>query len=199
MKTLHQSPTDPDFVQNPYAFYNAARAGGPLQYWADYNMVAAFSHETVQTLLKDRRFGREIPTELASPDPDHLAPFYKVEATSMLADDLNASGALAAVFVFVKQVNVAIEEGGLRSGDKDRVTAALAGVDQVLGVLDPTDWVEEAAEGSDEDAEIDDLVAHRQAAREGRDFAEADRLRDELTTRGIAVEDTPQGPRWKRT
>lgn len=84
MKTLHQSPTDPAFVQNPYPFYDAARTGGPLQYWADYNMVAAFSHETVQTLLKDRRFGREIPTELASPGPDHLAPFHKVEATSML-------------------------------------------------------------------------------------------------------------------
>lgn len=84
MKTLHQSPTDPAFVQNPYPFYGAARAAGPLQYWADYNMVAAFSYEAVQTLLKDRRFGREIPAEMVKPGPDHLAPFYKVEATSML-------------------------------------------------------------------------------------------------------------------
>ncbi len=85
------------------------------------------------------------------------------------------------------------------SGDKARVAAALASVDRVLGVLDPAAWIEEGAESSAEDAEIDDLVAQRQAAREGKDFAEADRLRDELAARGIAVEDTPQGPHWKRS
>ena len=84
MKTLHQSPTDPAFVQNPYPFYDAARVDGPLHFWADYNMVAAFSHEAVHTLLKDRRFGREIPAELATPGADHLASFSKVEANSML-------------------------------------------------------------------------------------------------------------------
>jgi cysteinyl-tRNA synthetase len=123
----------------------------------------------------------------------------ETDFASALADDLNASGALAAVFVFVKQVNVAIEQGSLVSGDKARVAAALEGVDQVLGVLDPDEWGAEGAGGSAEDAEIDDLVAQRQAARESRDFSEADRLRDELASRGIAVEDTPQGPRWKRT
>lgn len=84
MKTLHQSPTDPDFVQNPYPFYDKARADGPLHYWADYNMVAAFSHTAVQTLLRDRRFGREIPSELATSGPAHLAPFHKTEANSLL-------------------------------------------------------------------------------------------------------------------
>ena len=48
-----QSPTDPEFVQNPYPFYAAARAKGPLHYWADYNMMAAFSHEAVHTLLRE--------------------------------------------------------------------------------------------------------------------------------------------------
>ena len=116
-----------------------------------------------------------------------------------LADDLNASGGLAALFVFVKQVNVAIEEGSLASGDKERVLHALAAVDQVLGVLDPAAWAEQSADAAAEGAEIDGLVAKRQAARESRDFAEADRIRDELAARGITVEDTPQGPRWKRT
>lgn len=84
MKTLHQSPTDPGFVQNPYPFYARARAEGPLHFWADYDMPAAFSHELVQSLLRDRRFGREIPSEMASPGPAHLAPFLAVEAHSML-------------------------------------------------------------------------------------------------------------------
>lgn len=84
MLTLSQSPTDPHFVQDPYAFYNRSRAKGPLHLWADYNMPAAFSHDAVQTFLKDRRFGREAPEELKSTGPAHLAPFLAVEATSLL-------------------------------------------------------------------------------------------------------------------
>lgn len=84
MKTLSQSPTQPGFVQNPYPFYDTARALGDLVFWEDYEMVAAVSHRTVQALLKDRRFGREIPPEFAQPGPDHLAPWLAVEAHSML-------------------------------------------------------------------------------------------------------------------
>jgi unspecific monooxygenase len=81
---LSQSPTDPGFVQNPYPFYAAARAEGPLHHWEDYGMMAAFTHEAVSTLLRDRRFGREVPPELARPVPDHLRPFYAIDDHSML-------------------------------------------------------------------------------------------------------------------
>ena len=84
MKTLHQSPTDPAFVQNPLPFYRAARATGPLHFWAEYDMVCAFSFEAVHGLLRDRRFGREIPAELAHPGPARLAPFLALEAHSLL-------------------------------------------------------------------------------------------------------------------
>ncbi len=84
MKTLTQSPTDPAFVQNPYPFYDSARQLGDLFYWKDYGLVAAVSHKAVQTILRDRRFGREIPAELAKPGPDHLAPWLEVESHSML-------------------------------------------------------------------------------------------------------------------
>ncbi|MFY1706814.1 cytochrome P450 [Tritonibacter scottomollicae] len=84
MQTLTQSPTEPDFVQNPYPFYDAARASGKIGYWQDYKMAAAFSHDAVHMLLRDRRFGREIPAEMASEGPAHLAPFLAVEAHSML-------------------------------------------------------------------------------------------------------------------
>ena len=84
MKPLHQSPTDPDFVQNPYPFYAAARAIAPLHFWAEYNMMAAFSHAAVHTFLRDRRFGREIPAEIACPGPARLAPFELLEAHSLL-------------------------------------------------------------------------------------------------------------------
>ncbi|MFM2354954.1 MAG: hypothetical protein RLZZ528_690 [Pseudomonadota bacterium] len=84
MESLTQSPTDPDFVQNPYPFYDRARATGSLFHWADYDRISAVSAAAVGAILRDRRFGREIPPEAAQPIPDHVAPFYAVEAHSML-------------------------------------------------------------------------------------------------------------------
>ncbi|MFW8592681.1 cytochrome P450 [Cribrihabitans neustonicus] len=84
MKSLTQLPADPAFAQDPYPFYAAARRDGPLHYWQDYGMVAAFRHDAVHMLLRDRRFGREVPEELQKPGPQHLAPFLAVEAHSML-------------------------------------------------------------------------------------------------------------------
>jgi cytochrome P450 len=84
METLSQSPTDPGFVQSPYPFYDRARAGGPLFQWIEYDLICATSAETVGAILRDRRFGREAPPETAQPIPDHVAPFYAVEAHSML-------------------------------------------------------------------------------------------------------------------
>ena len=114
-----------------------------------------------------------------------------------LADDLNAAAALAALFVFVKEVNLAVEQG-LGTGDRERVLAALAGVDQVLGVLDPADWPEGKAEAEISAEEIERRIEQRKEARQRRDFAESDRIRDELAGLGVILEDTPQGTRWKR-
>ena len=80
---------------------------------------------------------------------------------------------------------------------RQRVLGALADIDRVLGVLDPAEWPERQAR-EDDAAEIERLVAERNAARGRRDFAASDRIRDELTARGIVLEDTPQGTRWKR-
>src|SRR5690606_1280471 len=55
-----------------------------LVWWEDYGMVAAVSYAAVSALLRDRRFGREVPAELAEPVPERLAPFHAVEAHSML-------------------------------------------------------------------------------------------------------------------
>ncbi len=81
---LHQSPTDPAFVQDPYPFYDRARAAGPIVWWGDYGMPVATTAEAVNALLRDRRFGREAPAELATEVPGHLESFYAVEAHSML-------------------------------------------------------------------------------------------------------------------
>jgi unspecific monooxygenase len=83
VERLRQSPTDPGFVQDPYAFYDRARRH-PVFFWEDYGMPAAASAAAVGMLLRDRRLGREIPAEARRPVPPHLAPFYAIEAHSML-------------------------------------------------------------------------------------------------------------------
>lgn len=82
MQTLHQSPTDPAFVQDPYPFYDRARSLGPFFHWQDYGLVATGSAAAVSAIFRDRRFGRE-PVE-PPVIPPHLLPFYAVEAHSML-------------------------------------------------------------------------------------------------------------------
>lgn len=81
---LSQSPTDPAFVQNPYPFYERARAAGPFFHWQEYDLTCTGSAAAVNTILRDRRFGREAPPECAPVIPPHLEPFYAVEAHSML-------------------------------------------------------------------------------------------------------------------
>lgn len=82
MKNWHQNPTEPAFVQNPYPAYASACADAPVQYWPAYKMQVVFNHSLVAHLLKDRRFGRE-PLEPVT-FYAHLAPFYAIEAHSML-------------------------------------------------------------------------------------------------------------------
>ncbi|MFN3846930.1 MAG: cytochrome P450, partial [Paracoccaceae bacterium] len=84
MQTLSQSPTDPRFVQNPYPFYERARAVGPFFYWGDYDLVCTPSAAATNAIFRDRRFGREVPPELAPDVAPHTAAFYAVEAHSML-------------------------------------------------------------------------------------------------------------------
>jgi len=85
MERLSQDPTEPAFVQDPYPFYGRARAAGDLVWWEDYGMPAAATDRAVNAILRDRRFGREPPEGAPRPPiPERLAPFYAVEAHSML-------------------------------------------------------------------------------------------------------------------
>jgi cysteinyl-tRNA synthetase len=112
------------------------------------------------------------------------------EFTRSLGDDLNISGALGAVFRLVREVNVALDKNELPQGSRAKLDAALGHLDGVLGLL---------ARGEVAvDEEIDDLIRKRNEARRDRDFAEADRIRDELAARGILLEDTTDGTVWKR-
>ena len=71
-------------MQNPYPFYEAARRSGPFFRWQDYDLTCTGNAAATAAIFRDRRFGRECPPELAPAIPPHLAPFYAVEAHSML-------------------------------------------------------------------------------------------------------------------
>jgi cysteinyl-tRNA synthetase len=122
-----------------------------------------------------------------------------------LADDLNTAVAVAAIFDLVRDVNTAVDRGEFRSGDAAPVLAALESFDAIFAVLGDDDAEKVRALGlatdsaAPGDAEIEALVAERQAARKRKDFTTSDRIRDELAQRGIIIEDTRDGGvRWKR-
>ena len=114
----------------------------------------------------------------------------------MLAADLNTPGALGVMFELVRAVNAAIDAGEIGTTDVAEVRNAFEYFDRVLGVI--------SVRRTDDSAppvpvdEIERLLGARKAARSRRDFAEADRIRDELVERGIALEDSAGGTRWKR-
>jgi unspecific monooxygenase len=81
---LIQSPHDPAFIQNPYPVYDHARRDGPVVYWQDYAMVAAFDHATVHALLRDKRLGRAVPADKRTPAQPHLKEFDALERHSLL-------------------------------------------------------------------------------------------------------------------
>jgi cysteinyl-tRNA synthetase len=122
-----------------------------------------------------------------------------------LSDDLNTAQALAAVFDFVREANTAMDKGEFRQGDVAAAVELLGSFDKVFAVLEDNDAEKLKAigfsgdDGGLSDAEIEKLVAERQAARARRDFAASDRVRKELSDRGIILEDTKDGKvRWKR-
>ncbi len=82
---IAQSPLDPSFVQNPYPAYDVMREEGPLFHWKDYGFLCSARHETVNAILRDRRFASELPADLAPEPPAHLRAFYAFESRSILA------------------------------------------------------------------------------------------------------------------
>jgi len=114
----------------------------------------------------------------------------KKDFTAALLDDLNISGAIAAIFEMIHWGNKAMEGEKLKKKDAEQIKLLFYDLDRVLAIL-PEKIIEELPD------EIMELIKKREEARKNRDFATADAIRDELFKRGIILEDTKEGTRWK--
>jgi cysteinyl-tRNA synthetase len=130
---------------------------------------------------------RVAPPELAA-----VATELVEAADAALYDDLNAPGALGALFTFIKRANAELDRGG---EDEEALAAARRAFERVNGVLD---IVPDRDAGDGGLASwVEERITARAAARQRRDFGEADRIRDELAARGVVLEDSGSGTRWK--
>ncbi len=109
-----------------------------------------------------------------------------------LDDDLNTARALAAVFDLIRTCNTALSGTGLKGYDRRQILEFFAKVDDRLAVIPPMEQVVQS------DERVESLVAQRNEARRNRDFALADRIRQQLLEMGIIIEDTREGAKWRR-
>jgi len=129
----------------------------------------------------------------ATPELEKIAEETEAEVKAALFDDLNAPIALGALFTFVRRANAELDRNGVDRRSLEKAREVFARINSVLDV------VPEVAGPDPELARwVEEKLAARKAARVQRDFAQGDAIRKEIEARGIAIEDTPQGTKWKR-
>jgi cysteinyl-tRNA synthetase len=147
---------------------------------------------TVERLRQFRRLVKEAKNgEGSNPQVKAMIEKYSREFEEAMDDDLNTSVALAAIHNLVREINSILAKDELLSEDRAAVLEAIEKFDSVLGIFgkETTEML---------DAEIEALIEERQEARRNRNFARADEIRDMLAEKGIILEDTKEGVRWKR-
>jgi len=176
-------------------FMLSAHYRTPLDFRGEYLAAAKAAVERLYNGIEDLRHTLGIaPRRALTPaEREQIASLedFRARFIAAMDNDLNTADALAVLFELVRDANT-------------RVTAATAAaaaeayldlfreLDQTLGILSGA-LAEETL-----DAEIEALIVRRQEARRAKNWAEADRIRDDLAARGIMLEDTPHGVRWKR-
>ena len=162
-----------------------------------YRKQLSMSSEALEASIEGvRRIGdfaqRLAESKGATPELEKIAEDTEAEVTAALFDDLNAPIALGALFTFVRKANAELDRNGVDKRALDTARRAFARMNSVLDVV---------PEAVGPDAEIarwvEERLSARKDARSRREFAEADRIRAEVESKGIAIEDTPHGTKWK--
>lgn len=108
-------------------------------------------------------------------------------------DDFNTAGALGSVFEVVRFTNNYLKDNQVLSVDVlDTIESFFKRIDEVMGIMGLND-----SEQHEDSIEIERLISERNQARKDRNYSRADQIRDELADRGIILEDTPEGTKWK--
>jgi cysteinyl-tRNA synthetase len=161
-----------------------------LNYTSDALAQAAAARRRILDFLYELDH-RSFPSPGTGTRIDGLIERARGGFTAGLSDDLNISESFSALFELVREVNTLVASGGLDANGARDAAAFVRSLDDILAILPPK--VEEILP-----AEISSKVEARQKARRDRDFALADRLRDDLLREGIVLEDTKDGVRWKK-
>ena len=164
---------------------------------AHYRSKVRLSPDALHAAAEQVRRLRELFQRLTSTKPAVVDSQELIENAAQtravyresLDDDLNLPRGLGHVFDFVRAANAALDADGLNADGIVNALGVLADVDVHLDVL---------GQVSKLDAEVEDLIAEREEARRAKDFARADGIRDDLRARGIALEDSKDGVRWRR-
>lgn len=175
-------------------FMLQAHYRSPLNFSAELMEAAKNSLERIRTAAKNLQFlaDHAATEELRETEEKLLtdAKEYVTKFKAAMEDDFNTADAIAAIFELVKYANQNTDSSSSKAYSQ-ALLDELTTLCDVLGIL-----VETKEEMLDSDIEA--LIEERQQARKNRDFARADGIRDELLEKGIVLEDTREGVKWKR-
>jgi cysteinyl-tRNA synthetase len=169
-----------------------------LVFGAHYRQKLEFSWEALAAAQTSLEHIRSLLRRLAAGDNTPLPPLSEPHQASLaaftaaLADDLNTPRALAVVMDYMRDLNTRLDQHGLTPELQAEGLRTLEQFDRVLGVIEPL-----RLQLSEQTipAEVTRLLEQREAARDAKDFAQADTFRQQIEQAGFTIEDTPQGPR----
>ena len=158
----------------------------PINFTPDLFVQAKASVDRIQTFYERVR---DVSVSEGADDIENYVNDFLNKFGDSMDNDFDISGALAALFDFIKDINTHLDSSSISESNKDMILEALESTDTVFSVIN----YEEVSI----DADVEALIKEREEARASKDYARSDEIRDELAEKGVAIEDTPEGTKWK--